>query len=59
MRFLIIPLFLLMQSCSFLHHPEPAPQLEMEKLAEDVLTNKDKRGISITVIPVDPPKSDK
>jgi hypothetical protein len=46
MKYLV---FLLLSSCSLFHARQ---EFEMEKLSEDVLSNKNKEGISITITPI-------
>jgi hypothetical protein len=51
--FISILLMLSMSSCTLFHRDEP---FEMERLSEDVLSSKTNKGISITILPVDPSK---
>jgi hypothetical protein len=44
----IIPL-LILSGCSLFH---PRQEFEMERLSEDILSNKNKEGISITIMPI-------
>ncbi len=49
-KLLIIGAPLMLQGCSLFHSDQA---FELEKLSEDVLTNKNKTGISITIVPVE------
>ncbi len=39
----------ILNSCSLLHHQDT---FELERLSEDVLSNKKSEGISITIMPI-------
>lgn len=53
MKYLASIILFTLTSCSLFH---PTQEFEMERLSEDILSNKSHSGISITILPIPEPK---